>query len=74
VMLHHKPATTPPFLDDEPSHIVCCVDENIGLCGTDLTNVPWVDDDTPTGCVVCSDLHDVVTFCPKGGKCTGGVQ
>lgn len=41
--------------DDELNHIVCC-DDNRSLCGLDMTEVPWCDDDE-NECVVCLDLE-----------------
>jgi hypothetical protein len=44
-------------------HWWCC-NPHIGLCGTDLTNTPEVDDDTDVTCVVCLDLdHQPCPHC-----------
>lgn len=43
--------------DDDLDHTVCC-DENIALCGRDVTDEPWVEVGSPNQCVVCEDLWD----------------
>lgn len=65
--------TAPVILDeawaraaDEPDidHLVCdCTNGAIALCGTDVSAMPYLDDDpTPPECVVCRDLE----FLPCG--------
>lgn len=46
------------------SHIVCC-DDDIALCGIDVSDTPWRDDDFEVECVVCAELEDY--DCPKCG-------
>ena len=41
---------------DDFDHIFCC-DPNIGLCGTDLTDVPEAPLREDAMCVVCEDLE-----------------
>jgi hypothetical protein len=53
--------------EDGLNHVFCCRDENLGLCGKDLTGWP-IDDTVPTTCVVCVDLDglECCESCPKG--------
>lgn len=44
--------------DDDLDHTVCDCDENIALCGRDVTEEPWVEDG-PNPCVVCRELNDL---------------
>lgn len=62
------PSTTDITTDDELDHITCCVDENISLCGLDLTDVPWVDDFTNL-CRMCAELDDVPDDTPEDEPC-----
>lgn len=66
------PAATPPGGDEgiELFHIMCCADENLGLCGIDLTDVPVVEScpEDDQDCVVCEDISPVVG---EGTKCPG---
>jgi hypothetical protein len=39
----------------------------VSLCGLDVTDIEVIDDDTPTGCVVCAELENEATFCPVKG-------
>jgi hypothetical protein len=47
-------------------HVACCRNDDMALCGTDVTDAPWLDDET--SCVVCVDL-DEFDACPFGGSC-----
>lgn len=53
--------------DDNLDHVVCDHDPDTALCGSDVTDAPWRDTDTP--CMVCVDLEDVYDAagicCPK---------
>lgn len=49
--------------DDDLGHTYCCLDENVGLCGADLTDAPEMDG--CTDCVVCIDLDRVGDYCPR---------
>ena len=49
-----KPDTT---AGDDLDHMYCC-DENLALCGTDVTDHPVIDLSTsPKLCIVCIDLE-----------------
>lgn len=39
-------------------HLFCCCDENLGLCGADLTDIPVVDRDDDVPCPMCFALED----------------
>jgi hypothetical protein len=47
--------TTDAVADEGLSHAVCC-DDNVALCGTDVADVQWIDDDGDATCVVCREL------------------
>lgn len=55
------PAVTgrPVEVDDDPDvgHYVCDCDQDIALCGWDVTNEPWVTEESeiPT-CPMCLDM------------------
>ena len=58
-------------LDDGVTHVYCCDDIDLALCGTDITD-DVLDEESPTSCVVCADLDDTMdaldscaTVCPK---------
>lgn len=40
------------------THVYCYCDENLALCGTDITGWQEAEDDEDTECVVCLDLED----------------
>lgn len=44
--------------ESDLSHTVCECDENAALCGLDVTEFPWDDDEDSPECVVCEDLDD----------------
>lgn len=48
-------ATTEP--DNRLNHWTCCVNADVALCGTDVTEDVWEDFDEAS-CVVCDDLVD----------------
>lgn len=54
----------PSVVDDEVHHLFCCCDENLGLCGTDLTGVP-INDDDEVPCPLCYSVEDEP--CPRCG-------
>lgn len=43
--------------DDVFTHVVCC-DPDVALCGSDVSDVAWVDEDEEATCVVCADLEE----------------
>jgi len=49
--------------DIEVWHLVCCCNEDLALCGEDLTGHPFGHSDVP--CPIC---HDVDTTCPRCGR------
>lgn len=51
--------------DDELNHIVCCDDDTVALCGTDVTEFEWREDEETT-CVVCAYLDEL-----EGETCDG---
>lgn len=58
--------------NDRPgiAHRVCCVDENVAVCGLDVSEEPWVQvGEKIQRCVVCDDLGG---RCPKLPVCVVG--
>ncbi len=51
-------------------HLTCCVDEDISLCGLDVSGMAIDESIDVPNCIVCSDLAANPTFCPKYAKCT----
>lgn len=54
--------------DDHLCHLVCCVDDDIGVCGTDLSRCTTFVYDPDDPCVVCDDLWHL-EVCPHGLLC-----
>lgn len=53
--------------DDEPAHYWCCSDQT-AICGADLTDADWVDDDDDTrDCSLCLYVLDEDLPCPVAG-------
>ncbi len=64
---------------DDLDHIICPIcNPDLALCGTDVTNHPWIPDDaeeSPDDCLVCDHLshtphHCGWTFEPTPGAAT----
>jgi hypothetical protein len=54
--------------DDELIHITCCNDD-VALCGTDVSDAPvkgWDTYPDPDDCIVCEEI-DNTTGCPECG-------
>jgi hypothetical protein len=51
---------------DDLTHSVCHCDPDRALCGTNVTDSEWADDDEELTCVVCLDLVDQP--CPRCGQ------
>lgn len=67
--IRQQPTTT--IYLPEMFHQTCCEDDNLGLCGTDVTDLPWTDGFGEEPCLVCADLlHQTPILCPRtGGWC-----
>lgn len=59
-----RPAPSRPKADDSLDHVYCC-DENVSLCGLDLSDVPIVKLDADRLCKICEELADL----PCGPEC-----
>lgn len=57
--------------DADLLHISCCLNDDLALCGLDVTGVDHADDLIEPVCVVCVDLVDT-DHCPSGRKCVDG--
>lgn len=46
----------------DATHLTCCQDDDLALCGADVTGEPWADEDDSADddCTVCEylDAHD----------------
>lgn len=59
------PDRAPSPLDDKDiAHLVCCCDENLAVCGLDMTNVPVAKDDA-IPCPLCFDGIPERAVCPR---------
>lgn len=63
------PSPATPDTDSSDDHWVCCRNDNIGYCGTDVSDLPWTDFDRAS-CVVCDDLDESIDAdtCPLTGQ------
>lgn len=59
-----QPATTGTGGDDELHHAWCC-DEDVALCGTDISDAETTDGEGWLHCVVCVELEAADVPCPK---------
>jgi len=51
---------------DDLNHFICmecCGDGNIAVCGTDVSNHEWIDDQEDATCSICNEIYN----CPKCG-------
>ena len=60
----HRPV---PGAGEVVVHTVCCVDERLTLCGLRFPVEPG--DGGEAECVVCEDLAQSPSFCPRGERC-----
>lgn len=51
-------------------HVTCCLDDDMALCGLDVTDAPWGAGDDELMCVVCAHLMGV-DWCPHELDCVG---
>lgn len=49
-------ATVTQPTDADITHEVCCVDDDLAMCGLRVADADWTDVD-PVSCVVCADLY-----------------
>lgn len=49
-------------------HTCCCDDDDVALCGEDVSMMPFTDGDGEQCCMVCEDLMEQ-SSCPKFGRC-----
>lgn len=66
---------TSPFTSVQPAdigddfdviHTPCC-DEDVAICGEDLTGEPWVEDDEGIPCPLCETALADDALCPVRG-------
>lgn len=55
--------------DNELSHVSCCVDEDVALCGVDVSGDEF-DEDVVVTCIVCAYIEDLDSTTPTG-HCVG---
>ncbi|MFI6249004.1 hypothetical protein [Streptomyces sp. NPDC051016] len=63
LILAPAPLTSDDAADE--THVVCC-NRDLALCGSDVTELPWVGDEVEATCVVCRDLEGQP--CPRCGQ------
>jgi hypothetical protein len=51
----------------EEDHWTCCENEDVGLCGTDVRDLPFTEFEVAS-CIVCEDLSRTA-HCPLGPPC-----
>lgn len=55
--------------DDDLHHVTCC-DDDIAMCGLDVTDVPWGDGEGEVLCPLCAIAEEEDLACPVPG-CPG---
>lgn len=58
-----------PELDDDADHWVCCIKEDLTLCGKDASGLDLDEDMEYPTCIPCSHLMVDLTYCPAGLVC-----
>lgn len=53
--------------DDTDNHVTCCEDDDLGLCGKDLSGHAW-NEGAVVDCVICAELEDLPLV---DGECQG---
>lgn len=56
IALDTAPAAAPQATDADVTHEVCCLDNDLAMCGTPVADADWTEVD-PVSCVVCTDLY-----------------
>jgi hypothetical protein len=63
-------AVVRPKADDELVHVICWEDEDVSLCGLDVSDARRVRDDHDLlECVVCTDMEKLRLCSVCGCKC-----
>jgi hypothetical protein len=71
VAIDDRPVTTSAGQDDDDfDHIICC-DDNVAMCGRDVTLDEWSENEENPECPLCTYLWDSGLPCPVAG-CKGG--
>lgn len=52
--------------DEFFNHIVCCRDDNLGLCGADLTDVEFKEESEDPLCEVCAQVEETLMTITDG--------
>lgn len=57
--------------DDNTIHKICCEDDNVALCGEDVTDHEWAPAgwDGEATCAGCRYIENRTTWCPVLGAC-----
>lgn len=68
-LLEASPVTTAAGADDDLTHVTCC-DDDTAMCGFNVANQRWADDDEETTCPLCAwademDLACTIPGCPN---------
>lgn len=65
--LERRPSSVATLRHPELHHVTCCRNDDLSLCGFDVSDEPWVG--LEATCVVCADLDNDGDDCPFGGMC-----
>jgi hypothetical protein len=67
-LLEATPAPVTAGAADDLTHVTCC-DDNVAMCGENVSGQRWVDDSEETTCPICAwaeeaDLACTIPGCP----------
>ena len=65
----HLDVTFTPEMDDGEDHWVCCIKEDLTLCGKDASGLTTNESMQYATCIPCSHLHADPSYCPAGLVC-----
>lgn len=68
----HVPTPAHGEPKDNLAHIMCCDDPDRAMCGGALTGKVLSERDPSRSCLVCEDLWNLGTYCPKSLACSWG--
>jgi hypothetical protein len=54
--VREAPQAAPQSTGDDTVHEICCVDDDLAMCGEDVSGDEFADGGAPPNCIVCADL------------------
>lgn len=54
--------------EDDVAHVTCCEDDDAALCGKDVTDEEWTDDEKVPDCKVCERIEAALTRAALASK------